>query len=128
MAEESNDSSDSFKDLDDSEVEKLVEEEAESFTILLKRNEALTEQLLNANISNDDSTDEVKIKARAFALKHLPEALQTIAELASNADKDSTRLSAARTIWAIASATSTKDDTNPIEELFKRLETNNGNT
>lgn len=115
------DTNDGFKDIDDSEVDKLVKEEQESFATLLKRNEELTNELLSAAIDGDETQDEVRIKARAFALKHLPDALTTIADLAQTADKDATRLSAARTIWAIASATSVKDGTDPIENLFTRL-------
>lgn len=117
---------DEFKDVDDDDIDKLVAEDNNEFALLLQRNEQLTRELLEADISNDDSQDEVKIKARAFALKHLPEALSTIADLAQNADKDSTRLSAARTIWAIASATSTKDGSDPIENLFNKLTGENG--
>ena len=113
---------DEFKDIDDSEVDDLVKDQpANEFQQLLLRNEELTDELLKAAISNDDSQDEVKIKARAFALKHLPDALTTIADIAQNGDKDSTRLSACRTIWAIASATSNKDGMDPIEDLFNRI-------
>jgi hypothetical protein len=112
---------DEFKDIDDNEIDNLVEHDNSEFANLLKRNEELTNELLQAAVSNDDSQDEVKIKARAFALKHLPDALTTIADLAQNADKDSTRLSAARTIWAIASGTSAKDGSDPIESLFNKL-------
>ena len=113
---------DEFKDMEDSEIDKLTKEEQESFTDLVARQRQTIEELLDAKISEDDTQDEVKVKARAFALQHLPSALQTIADLAAGADKDSTRLSAARTIWAIASATAPSDSSDPIENLFKRLD------
>jgi len=116
---------DEFKDIDDSEIDKLTKEEHENFMALHKANKALTDQLLDASISNDDSQDEVRQKARAFALQRLPGALNTIGDLSENAEKESTRLAAARTIWAIASATSVKDGTDPLENLFKRLESGN---
>lgn len=117
---------DEFTPLDDSDIDKLVSEDdsqhSAQFADLLARQKKTIDNLLDAKISSDDNQDEVRIKARVFALNYLPEALKTIGELVTSGDKDSTRLAAARTIWAIASTTSAKDDSDPLERMFKQLE------
>jgi hypothetical protein len=113
--------SDEFKDIDEKEIDSLVEEDsaADNFRKLLQRNQELANEVLE--LKGSDSPDEVRVKARNFALSHLQDALNTIAEIMLSGDKDSTRLAASRTIWTIAASTSTKDDADPLTELFNKL-------
>lgn len=111
--------------MNDSEIDKLTSSEAEDFQTLIKKQQETINALLEAKISGDESEDEVRTKARKFAVLKLTGALNTIGDLSENAEKESTRLAAARTIWAIASATSPNDASDPIENLFRRLEDGN---
>jgi len=120
--------SDEFKDIDESEIDKLVSEDDASqkeLMHLVNKQRRVIDGMLDAQISGDENQDEVRTKARAFALQHLSTALSTIAELVTGADKDTTRLAAARTIWAIASATSIKDDNDPLARMFAAIEKSN---
>lgn len=112
---------DEFKDMPDDEITKLVEGESaeERFARLLRANEALTNEVLE--LKGSETPDEIRVKARTFAINNLQNALATIADLMVSSDKDSVRLAAARSIWAIASATSQKDDTDPITDLFTKI-------
>lgn len=123
---DANDDTNKFKDMEDSEIDKLTGSNTEDFQTLIRRQQDMINSLLEAKISGDESEDEIRIKARKFAVLKLTGALNTIGDLSENAEKESTRLAAARTIWAIASATSPHDENDPIEKLFKKLE--NGNT
>lgn len=109
---------DDFKDLEDSEIDALQEEEAELITLLKTQKERLDTAL---DLLGSESPDEVRVKARKWALANLQAALNTIGELNISAEKDATRLSAARTIWTIASTTSARDDIDPIGDLFKKI-------
>ncbi len=112
-----------FEPLSDDSIDKIENSSSSlSLTELHNYRTALEEELRNTDISSEDSPDEIRVKARKFAIQYLPMALKKIATLAETADKDSVQLAAARTIWNIASAVSVKDDGNPVEELFRALE------
>lgn len=78
------------------------------------------ESELTVNVSPDDRPDVIRTKARAFAIHHLPQALDTLSDLL-HADKDPVKLSAAKTIINIAFQTNPDDDTDPIESLFAKI-------
>jgi ribosomal protein RSM22 (predicted rRNA methylase) len=105
-----------FEPLDDEAIDNI---ETSALTELHNYQKSLEEEF---KTSRDDTPDEIKTKAREWAIEHLPMALQRIAVLAEKAEKDSTQLAACKTIWAIASATSTDDGKHPLEDLFKQLE------
>lgn len=109
---------DEFKEIDDDEVDNLVaDDHTEVFNKLLDQNRELTDQLFD----KANTPDEVRQQARTFALQKFQVALETIAELMVAAEKDATRLSAARTIVNIGMATTTKDGDDPISDLFDKI-------
>jgi hypothetical protein len=81
---------------------------------------ALDEEFASLNISPEDNPDEIRTKARKFAIHHLSDAFDALSDLL-NSSKDATRLSAAKAIINIAFQTTPKDEANPIEELFEKL-------
>lgn len=97
--------------------------EDDTFIELHEYRKAL-ESELTVEVSPQDPPDQIRNKARSFAIHHLPTALDTLSDLL-HADKDPVKLSAAKAIINIAFQTSPQDETDPIEALFSKLMTPN---
>jgi len=111
--------SEPFRDISDEEIEELTSEGPSELSELVKRQKAVIDGALE--VIGTETPDEIKIKARKFAIQHLDVALRKIASLVNTAEKDSTQLAAARTIVNIAQSTSVNDDTDPLNQLFSKI-------
>lgn len=82
--------------------------------------QALESEFKNLNISPNDTPDQLRTKARTFAIHHLEDAFDALADLL-NSSKDASRLSAAKAIINIAFQTNPSDESDPIAALFESL-------
>jgi hypothetical protein len=96
--------------------------EDNTFIELHEHHKALEQEFANLSISPDDTPDQLRIKARTFAIHHLQDAFDALSDLL-HSSKDATRLSAAKAVINIAFQTTTKDEENPITSLFQDLVT-----
>jgi hypothetical protein len=92
-----------------------------NFAELHAYKKALESELREAEISSEDSPDEIKVKARKIAIQHLPMALQKIADLVTSAEKENTQLAAAKAIYSIATEGLSIDEKDPLKQLFHEL-------
>jgi hypothetical protein len=91
-----------------------------TFIELHEYRKAVEQEFTALNINPDDTPDELRTKARTFAVNHLSSAFDALSDLLTSS-KDATRLSAAKAIISIAMQTSPTDESNPIEQLFNKL-------
>lgn len=118
---------DSFigKELSEEEIDDLTKEAAineSSLGELLQRQQATIQELLL--LTGSETPDEVRRMAREFGLNHLKAALEEIADIMVGGEKEQTRLSAAKSIVAIAMATTDHDGDDKISELFEKIAKN----
>jgi hypothetical protein len=97
-----------FKEVDDVTLTELVANQQQTIQTLLEGLDEATE-------------DEIKTRIREFALNHLENALSTVAALVNEAEKETTQLSAAKTVINLASGAVEKDGRSPIEDLFNSI-------
>jgi hypothetical protein len=93
-----------------------------TFIELHEHHKALEQEFANLQITPEDTPDQLRIKARTFAINHLQDAFDALADLLQSS-KDATRLSAAKAVINIAFQTTAKDEENPITALFEDLVT-----
>lgn len=93
---------------------------ADKFLELHDYHKAIEEEF-GIELNPNNTPDEIRQKSREFAIKHLQSALQKIAYLVENADKDTTQLAAAKAVIQIAQGTSPKDEVDPLKRLLEEI-------
>jgi|SRR5947208_5713123 len=93
----------------------------DKFIALQEHHKAIEQEFAALDLKPEDTPDEIRTKCRTWAVTNLQAALSTIADLVTEAEKETTQLAAAKTVIQIAHGTSPKDEADPLSKLFKDL-------